>query len=57
MKDLDKLRSVVTSVIDGKDEDAQINFHDYLRGAMKSVTGIDMAQKDSPTPAAEPDKE
>ena len=53
MKDLEKLKSVVTSVIDGKDEDAQINFHDYLRGAMKSVAGVALPTEDNPTPASD----
>lgn len=57
MDKMEKLKSMVTNVIDGEVENAQVNFHDYLQGAMKSIAGFEpgKAGAEEQPPAEEPD--
>ena len=40
MADKEKLRDMLDNLINQKPEQADIDFHDYLRGKMQDVTGI-----------------
>ena len=55
MADTDKLRNMLDNLINDKSEQAQVDFHDYLQGKMKDVTG--MAPEDVPVPADETDSD
>ena len=46
MADTDKIRNMLDNLINDKAEQAQVDFHDYLQGKMKEVTGLVDAEKD-----------
>jgi len=39
MADTSKLRDMLDNIVDGNAEDAQIDFHEYLRGKMQDHLG------------------
>ena len=40
MANVDKIRNMLDNLINDKAEQAQIDFHEYLQGKMKEVSGI-----------------
>lgn len=46
MADTEKLSSVLDSLIDQNTEQAQVDFHEYLRGKMQEVIGSQPEETD-----------
>jgi hypothetical protein len=47
MADKDKLQAMLDSLIDNKDETAQVHFHSYLEDKMKEVLHPQVDKKES----------
>jgi len=43
MADTEKLRNMLDNIIDDKNEQAQVDFHDFLSSKMREVIGVDAA--------------
>lgn len=47
MADKDKLQSMLDALIDSKDEQAQVHFHNYLEDKMKEVLHPQVVNQDA----------
>jgi hypothetical protein len=54
MADTNKLQDMLDNLINDKSEQAQVNFHEYLRSKMQDVVGLPGQQSDN---TSETDKE
>lgn len=48
MADKDKLRNMLDNLIGDKNEQAQVDFHDYLGDKMKEVVGTELPSAAAP---------